>query len=204
MDRYRIMIVDDHVLFRQGLRKIIEEVATLNVIAEAGNGAELRTLLIGTSPQMVILDLSMPDSGGIEAVREVKTKHPHLKVLVLTMHKEYLHHALSVGADGYLLKEDADRELFSAIEGIRRGEVYLSPRLREDLRASPAGSPDPLSVREHDVLKLIAAGRTNREIADALFISIRTVETHRAHIMAKLGLSSTADVVKYAVQNGYG
>ena len=203
MDRYQIVHADDHALVRQGLGRIIRGVAGLAVIGEAGDGVELLSLLNRVTPHMVILDISMPKLRGIEAIHAIKMNYPEVKILVLTMYREYLHQALSAGADGYLLKEDADRDLFSAIENIRQGRVYLSPRLTGVLLSDRASSSEPLSVRGKEVLKLIAGGKSNREIADILVISVRTVESHRAHIMAKLGLNSTADLVKYAMQNGY-
>ena len=203
MDRYRIVVADDHVLIRQGLGKIINGNSELEVIGEAGDGIELLALLHTVTPHMVILDISMPNFRGIDAIHEIKKKYPNVKILVLTMHKEYLHQALSAGADGYLLKEDADRDLFSAIENIRQERVYLSPRLTGELLGRRAPSAGPLSAREKEVLKLIANGKSNRRIAETLFISIRTVESHRAAIQKKLGLNSTADLVKYALQKGY-
>ena len=203
MDRYLIVLADDHVLIRQGLRKIIEGVADLEVIGEAGDGFELLSLLKTVTPHMVIVDISMPNLRGIEAVRGIRMKYPEVKILVLTMHKEYLHQAFSAGAKGYLLKEDADRELFSAIEYIRQGRVYLSPRLAGELIGRQVPSAELLSSREKEVLKLIARGKSNKEIADTLFISVRTVESHRANIMAKLHLKSTAELVKHALQEGY-
>lgn len=203
MDHYRLVLADDHVLIRQGLGGIIKGVADLAVIGEAGDGAALLALLKTVTPHMVILDLSMPNLRGIEAVHEIKREYPEVKILVLTMHKEYLHQALSAGADGYLLKEDAERDLFSAIENIRQGRIYISPRLTGELLGLRATPVDPLSSREKSVLSFIAAGKSNREIAEALFISVRTVESHRAAIMKKLSLNNTADLVKYAIQKGY-
>lgn len=203
MDRYRIVVADDHVLIRQGLGKIINGNSELEVIGEAGDGVELLALLPTVTPHMVILDISMPNLRGIDAIHEIKKKYPEVKILVLTMHKEYLHPALAAGADGYLLKEDADRDLFSAIENIRQGRVYLSPRLTEELLGKRVPSGESLSPREKEVLTLIAKGKSNKGIAETLFISIRTVESHRAAIQKKLGLNSTADLVKYAIQKGY-
>ncbi len=207
MGGYRIVLADDHILIRHGLRKIIESVADLEVAGEAGDGLELLELLNGTVPHMAILDISMPNLRGIDAIAGIKMKHPDVKILILSMHKEYLSQALSAGADGYLLKEDADSELFSAIEHIRKGKIYLSPRLREFVGERIGGSleplSEPLSTRERDVLKLIAGGKSNKEIAETLFISIRTVESHRASIMGKLGLKNAADLIKYAMQRGY-
>jgi len=126
-----------------------------------------------------------------------------VKVLVLTMHREYLHQALSAGAEGYLLKEDADRELFCAIDRIRRGRTYISPRLREELAEEEVAVPEPLSARETEVLNLIAGGKSNRDIAAMLYISVRTVEAHRATIMSKLNIRNTADLVRYAIEKGF-
>ncbi len=203
MESYRIILADDHVLIRQGLGRIVKGVADLDVIGEAGDGNELLSLLAASSPHMVVLDMSMPNLRGIEALPLIKRKYPDVKILVLTMHKEYLHQALAAGADGYLLKEDADRDLFSAIESIRQGKIYVSPRLAGEVLGRRYAAAEPLSVREKEILKLIAQGKSNRAIAETLFISSRTVESHRAHIMAKLSLTSTADLVKYAMQKGY-
>jgi two-component system, NarL family, response regulator NreC len=203
MEGYRIVLADDHALFRQGLRKIIEGVADLEVAGEAGDGLELLSLMEMEIPMMVILDISMPKLRGIEAVREVKKRFPAVKVLVLTMHREYLHQALSAGAEGYLLKEDADRELFSAIDKIRLGRRYISPRLRGELADDELPVPEPLSARETEILNLIAGGKSNREIAEILSISVRTVEAHRATILSKLNLRNTADLVRFAIEKGF-
>lgn len=203
MDRYRIVLADDHALIRQGLGRIIQGVDDLEVIGEAGDGIELLSLLSTVIPHLVILDISMPHLRGIEAVHGIKKNYPDVKILVLTMHKEYLHQAISAGADGYLLKEDADRDLFSAIDHIRQGRVYLSPRLAGELLGKRAPSAEPLSSREIEVLKLIAMAKSNKEVADTLFISVRTVESHRAAILKKLKLKNTADLVTYALQKGY-
>ncbi|CAG1016388.1 response regulator transcription factor [Geobacter sp.] len=203
MDRYRIVLADDHVLIRQALGGLIKVEAGLEVIGEAGDGIELLSLLNTVTPHMVILDISMPNLRGIEAVSGIRKKYPEVKILILTMHKEYVHQALSAGADGYLLKEDADRDLFSAIENIRQGRVYLSPRLAGELFGKRAPLTEPLSVREIEVLKLIAQGKSNKEIAETLFISVRTAESHRAAILKKLNLKNTADLVNYAIHKGY-
>ena len=212
---YRIVLADDHVLLRQGLRRILEGAGDLEVIGEASDGLELLALLRLLKPHMVILDISMPKLRGLEAIHEIKMIHPDINVLILTMHKdkEYLYLALSAGAKGYLLKEDADRELFSAIEKIREGKTYLSPYFSEqwvsDLARIGTENPksiserDPLTIREREVLKLVAEGKSNKEIADLLFISVRTVEHHRANVMEKLNLKKATDLVKYAIQKGY-
>jgi DNA-binding NarL/FixJ family response regulator len=215
MTAYRIVLADDHVLLRQGLKRILEGMADLEVVGEASDGMELLQLLKGLAPHMVILDISMPRLRGIEAIHEIKAIHPDVSILILTMHKdkEYLYLALSAGAKGYLLKEDADKELFSAIEKIRQGKRYLSPSFsdllvdewaqagRQDGRSMP--EPDRLTIREREVLKLIAEGKTNKEIGDLLFISARTVERHRANMMEKLNLKNATDLIKYAIQKGY-
>lgn len=198
---YAIILTDDHPMLRQGLRKIIEGVSDLEVVGEAGDGEELLLLLNTVTTQMVILDLSMPKMRGIEAIHEIKMKHPDVKILVLTMHREYMHQAFAAGADGYLLKEDADRELFSAIENIRKGRRYLSPYLTGEVLTALLS--EPLSSREKEVLTLIADGKSNKEIAELLFVSVRTIESHRASILDKLNLKSTADLVKYAIRKGY-
>jgi len=199
MDSYLIFLADDHVLIRQGLRKIIDGVADLVVVGEAGDGRELLSLMSRIDAHMVILDVSMPHLGGIETVREIKAKYPDMKVLILTMHKEYLQQALSAGADGYLVKQDADRELFSAIEKIRRGQAFISPRVAEGMFIPF----EPLSLREKEIMRLIAAGKSNKEAAEMLALSIRTVECHRAAILNKLHIKNTAELVKYAIQEGY-
>lgn len=203
MDKYRIVLADDHAMVRQALKRLIEGERDLEVIGEAGDGIELLSLLNTVLPDMIILDISMPNLRGIEAVHAIKMKCREVKVLILTMHKEYLHQALCAGADGYLLKEDADRELFSAIENIRTGKTHLSPRLQGETAVAWASSLDVLSLREREVLKLVAEGKANKTIAEILYISVRTVESHRASILAKLHLRSTADLVKYAIQKGY-
>jgi DNA-binding NarL/FixJ family response regulator len=212
MGTYRIVVADDHALFRQGLKGILGGAADLEVVGEAGDGLELLTLLNANQldPHLVILDISMPNLRGIEAIREIKTIHPNVKILIVTMHKdkEYLFQSLAAGADGYFLKKDADTELFAAIEEIRNGKNYVSPHLSEELAGEweqiRVGFTKPLlTKRETEVLKLIAEGKSNKEIADLLFVSVHTVERHRANTMEKLNLKKTADLVKYAIQKGY-
>lgn len=209
-----IVLADDHSMFRQGIRKIIEENENLEVVGEVGDGLELLKLLNSLVPDIVILDISMPNLRGIEATREIKMSHPNVKVLILTMHKdkEHLYHALWAGAEGYLLKEDADTELFSAIKTIRQGGVYISPLLSVHvaniLSQKREGVdfvfPDEcLTTREREVLKLIAEGKSSKEVADLLYISVRTVQHHRANMMRKLSLRKTADLIKYAIRKGY-
>jgi len=212
MGTYRIVVADDHALFRQGLKGILKGGADLEVIGEAADGLELLKLLKvdQLDPHLVILDISMPNLRGIEAIREIKTLYPNVKILIVTMHKdkEYLYQALAAGADGYFLKRDADAELFAAIDKIRKGTIYVTPhlsdRLEDDWKQIRGGFGKPiLTIREREVLKLIAEGKSNKEIAEVLFISVHTVERHRANIMAKLNMKKTAELVKYAIQKGY-
>ena len=213
MEPYRVVLADDHLMFRQGIKRILEEISALEVIGEAGDGLELLSLLKKVTPDAVILDISMPNIRGIEATREIKMTTPGVKVLILTMHKrkEYLYHCLSAGADGYLLKEDADTELYAALKKVKGGGVYISPILSEQLvddfvqtfRGDPKFSAEKLTSRERQVTKLIAEGKTNRVIAKLLFISVRTVENHRANIMKKLKLKNTAELIKYAIRKEY-
>lgn len=213
MNDYGIVLADDHVMLRNGIKKIIEESDDMKVVAETGDGLELLNLLKNINPHMIILDISMPNLRGIEAAHEIKMVYPEIKIVILTMHKkkEYLYHALSAGADGYLLKEDTGEELLTAITKIRRGGIYLSPILSEELteelisfyRNGRKPLDDPLTIREKEVLKLIAEEKSSKEIANLLFISVRTVGHHRASIMKKLNINKIAGLVKYAIQKGY-
>jgi len=212
MKPYEIILADDHKMFRQGVKMIIDETDDLKVIGEADDGLELLELLKKLSPQMVILDISMPRMRGVEATREIKIIDPGMKILILTMHrnKELLYHCFSAGAEGYLLKEDTDTELFSAVDAIRRGHSYVSPLLSldlaDDLTRIYSGRQHPLerlTLREREVLTLISDGKSRKEIAESLYISVHTVGHHRTNILRKLNMKKTADLVKYAVRKGY-
>jgi DNA-binding NarL/FixJ family response regulator len=213
---FKILLADDHVMFRRGVRKIIQGMDAVEVVGEAGDGLELLQLLKELTPHLVIMDISMPNLRGLEATREIKILDAEIKVLILTMHKdrEYLYHALTAGAEGYLLKEDADEELLSAIETLRHGGTFISPLLSTQMadifvekfrpgRESRTAPEELLTVREREIIKLIAEGKSSKEIGQLLFISSRTVQHHRANIMKKLGAKKTADLVKYAIQKGY-
>jgi DNA-binding NarL/FixJ family response regulator len=212
VEPYRIVIADDHSLFRKGMKRLIEDMPGLEVVGEAGDGLELLDLLKEKAADLAVVDISMPNLRGIEAAREIRTLYPNTKVLVLTMHKskEYLYHSISAGAQGYLLKEDSDVELLLAIETIRKGGIYmtrtLAGDLAQDLSKIYGGKEkllkDPLSTREKEILKLIAEGNSNSEIAKLMFVSSRTVEHHRAKILEKLNLKKTADLVRYAIEKG--
>jgi len=214
MDRYRLVLADDHAMFRHGMKRILSERSDLEVVGEARNGLDLMNLLKRVTPHLIFLDISMPELRGIEAISEIKRLHRGVKIVILTMHNDsdYLYQAISAGADGYLLKEDAERDLFSAIDSVRKGEIYLSSLLRAESMQDWAhlrrgtrqpSAAEPLTVRERQVLKLIAEGKTSKEIGDLLCISYRTVERHRANIMEKLDLNKTADLIRYAIQKGY-
>jgi len=175
----------------------------------------LLALLEQWTPHLVVLDIAMPQMRGLEAIPEIKAMHPLLKVLMLTMHKEraYLRKAMAAGANGYLLKEDAESDLFGAIDKVRQGAAYVSPRLSdalvpveaEECQGDQAATSEvgPLTLRESQVLKLLAEGKSSREIAGLLGLSSRTVEHHRANMMAKLGVKGVVDLVKYAIAEGY-
>jgi len=210
---YRIVLADDHTIVRQGIKRMIERVAGLTVVGEASDGIELLSLLKILDADLVILDISMPNLRGIEATRELKKVFPGVKILVLTMYKdkELLHQAISSGADGYVLKEDSDKELYSAIEKVREEKIYISPRLSEgvtnDWVQTRRGISKPplgrLTNREMEVLRLIAEGKSNKEIANLLFISTRTAQNHRFKIMSKLGIKKIANLIRYAIHQGY-
>ena len=212
MEPYRIVLADEHVLFRQGVKKIISDMPGTQVVGEANDGLEAVVLIKEMLPDLAVLDISMPHLSGIDAAREVREFLPDIKILILTMHKnkEYLYHAISAGAQGYLLKEDSDEELFAAIETIRKGAIYVTKSLSAFVSRGISSlligeeptSTGSLTIREREIVKLIAEGKTNNEIADVLCISPRTVETHRANILNKLALKNTAELVRYAVQNG--
>jgi DNA-binding NarL/FixJ family response regulator len=213
MIMYKIILAEDHVLVREGIKKIIEAFPGLQVVGEVGDGPELMNLLKRLPVDMVILDISMPSLPGIEATREIKQTYPTVKVLILTMHKkkEYLHNAMTAGVDGYLLKEDAPKELLNAVEKIRQGTIYVSPLLASDIadlyvqgqRQGEVAVAEPLTPREVEIIKMIAEGKSSKEIAEILFLSFRTIQNHRAKIMRKLNLKKNTDLVKYAIHKGY-
>jgi DNA-binding NarL/FixJ family response regulator len=210
--RFRIVIADDHTLFRQGLKGLLEDVSELEVVGEAGDGLELIRFLEANAsslPDLIVLDLSMPNLRGMEVIPKIKKIHSGMKILIVTMHKDpdYLYQALASGADGFFLKNDTETELFSAIEGIRQGKIYVSPQFADNLtqnweKIREGFRPSLLTVREKEIVKLIAEGKSNKEVAAVLSISVHTVERHRANVMAKLNLKKTADLVKYAIHKG--
>lgn len=205
----RILIADDHPILRSGLRVLLGAAPGLEVVGEAGSGEETLRLAEELRPDVVLLDIGMPGESGIETVRRLKAKLPALKVLFLTMHEEegMLLEALGAGGDGYLIKRADDAEIIQAIRVVQRGDVYVHPTMTRALLSQtetterPQEPVEPLTQREIDVLRLLARGNTNRQIAELLGLSTRTVESHRANLMGKLGLSSRVELVTYAEEH---
>jgi two-component system response regulator NreC len=201
----RIVLADDHAVVRSGLRLLLDTEEGFEVVAEAGDIDSARRYVRGHHPRVLVLDLNMPGGSSLEAIPVIREQSPDTQIVVLTMQQEpaFAREALRAGALGYVLKEAADDELVEAVRRAAAGERYLNPRLGARIAAEPpAGPPDDLSEREVDVLRLIARGHTNAEIAEQLFLSVRTVETHRAHIQQKLRLSTRAELVGYALEHG--
>lgn len=211
MRPYRIILADDHILLRNALRKSIESSPDMEVIGEVNTGLELLQLLTTLQPDMIVLDISMPNMRGIEAAQEIKKYYPKVKILILTMHssEDYLRSALAARVDGYLLKENAYEDLINAIRTIQKGKRYISNLISTTVKEIILHDKDwskrtgALTMRETVILKLMAEGKSNREIADLLFISIPTVNRHRFNIKHKLALKSNADLIKYAIEKGY-
>jgi two-component system response regulator NreC len=201
----RIVIADDHSIVRRGLRQVLEGEDGLEVVAEAVDLESARRYVRGHHPDVLVLDLNMPGGPSIDAIPAILAESAETKIVVLTMQNEpaYARQALSLGALGYVLKEAADAELVEAVRAAAAGESYLNPRLGAKVAAEPPpGPPGGLSKREAEVLRMIALGHTNAQIAEELFLSVRTVETHRAHIQQKLGLSDRSELVRYALDHG--
>ena len=201
----RIVIADDHSVVRRGLREVLEGDSGLEVVAEAEDIDGAHRYVRGHKPDVLVLDLNMPGGSTLEAIPEIRAEAPGTEIVILTMQNEpaYARQALAAGVKGYVLKEAADTELVEAVRRAAAGDTYLNPRLGARLAAEPPpGPPDGLSEREVEVLRMIALGHTNAEIAESLVLSVRTVETHRAHIQQKLRLGSRAELVRYALDHG--
>jgi len=203
----RIVLADDHAVVRSGLKMLLENESDFEVVAEAGDTENAKRYVRGHRPSVLVLDLNMPGGSSLEAIPEIRGNNPDTQIVVLTMQQEpaFARHALSAGAIGYVLKDAADSELMNAVTFAAEGRTYLNPELGARLAAQPPESdarPDNLSPREVEVLKLIALGHTNAEIASSLFLSVRTVESHRAHIQQKVGLTTRAELVGYARERG--
>lgn len=213
MARMRILLADDHTLMRHGLRKIIEEQPDWEVVAETGDGREAVRLALELKPDVAILDIAMPLLNGIEATRQIARRAPPVRILILSMYSDesYIVQALRAGAHGYLLKDSADVDLIRAVTAVRQGKSFFSPVVAKVMlddyvrRLADKGITDrfdSLSEREREIFQLIAEGRSNKDIADLINLSVSTVETHRAHIMEKLDVHNTAEIVLYAVRKG--
>jgi two-component system response regulator NreC len=201
----RIVLADDHAVVRRGLRLLLDSEPGFEVVAEAGDVDGARRYVRGHQPAVLVLDLNMRGDSSLQAIPVIRGESPGTQIVVLTMMEdepEYAREALAGGAIGYVLKEAAEDELVEAVCRAASGEGYLNPRLGARVAARPAAPPDDLSARELEVLALIALGHTNGEIGDQLFLSVRTVETHRAHIQQKLQLDSRAELVRYAIDRG--
>ena len=206
-ERCTIVLADDHSVVRAGLRMLLERDGSREVVAEAADGDAVLRYVRGHKPDVLVLDLNMPGRESLDVLPEVREISPSTHVVVLTMQPDpaFARAALQAGASGYVLKEAAHEELLRAIESARRGRTYVDPAVGARLAAEPAhppGRPDGISDREAEVLERIALGETNAEVAAALQISVRTVETHRAHIQQKSGCSSRSELVRYARQHG--
>ena len=205
----RVVLVDDHAILRSGLRRVLDAEADIEVVGEAESAERAVFEALANKPDVVVMDLVMPGKSGIEGMPAVFQAAPDVRVLVLSMQDDprYVREAFEAGAAGYVLKEAADTEVVGALRAVAAGERYVHPTLGARLVAAEAeerkrAEADPLSEREREVLRLLALGHTNQEIAKMLYISVRTAETHRAHIMQKLRLSSRAELVRYALENG--
>jgi two-component system response regulator NreC len=205
----RVLIADDHGVLRAGLRALLKTEESLQVVDEAADGDTALRLASRLRPDIVLLDLSMPGPGGIEVTRKLKEMLPATHVLILTVHEDetLMREALEAGASGYIIKRAVESELISAIHAVSRGELYVHPAMTKWLLKQPAPAapkrrdPAALTRRETEVLRLIAKGHTNSQIAEVLGLSVRTVESHRANLMGKLGLQSRVELVRYAVKN---
>lgn len=215
MKRIRILIADDHSVVREGLRALFQRVPDFNVIAEAADGEEVLRLVTDLKPDVAVVDISMPKVNGIEVTRRVRRTSPETKVLILTIHQdeEYVYQLFAAGANGYVVKDAGKEDLFAAVRSVFAGDRFFSPgiskmiiedfiRRAQTPRASAPSADRMLTRREAEVLRHIAQGMTNAEIASKLFLSIRTINTHRSNLMHKLDIHNTAGLVRYAVEYG--
>jgi DNA-binding NarL/FixJ family response regulator len=204
----RILLADDHALVRQGFRMILSAQPDMEIIGEAGNGREAVELAEKLQPDVIVMDVTMPELNGIEATRRIAISVPRARVLALSMHKDsvYVREILRSGARGYLLKDSDDSDLISAVRSVAKGEGYLSPSVSDavltDYRRHVTDPIDLLTTREREVLQMIAEGKTNKEIATTLHLSVYTVEAHRGRVMEKLNLHSTGELVRFALRSG--
>ena len=214
MSKIRVLLADDHTIVRQGLRALLDSQEDIEVVGEAEDGRQAFEKTKELIPDIVVIDITMPNLNGIEATRQIKKLSPEIKVLVLTVHdnEEYIHQILQAGASGYLLKESAVTDLVSAINAVKKGGIFLSPAIskvvvKDYIRHAEEGTGDfdslnILTNREREVLQLIAEGHTNREVAHLLKLSVKTVDVHRSHIMEKLNIHDITGLVKYSIRKG--
>ena len=208
MKRIRILLADDHAVVRQGFKMILGSQSDMEIVGEAGNGREAVELAENLKPDIVVMDVAMPELNGIEATRRMATAVPHARVVALSMHKDnvYVREILRAGARGYLLKDSVAGDLVSAIRAVAQGEGYISPAVSnavlDDYRKHVTNPIDLLSSREREVLQMLAEGKTNKEIAVVLNLSVYTVDAHRGRIMEKLNVHSINELVRFAVRNG--
>ena len=213
MTKIKVLVVDDHTIVRDGICALLALTGDIEVIGEATNGSEALKMVKELHPDVVVMDIAMPIMGGMEATRRINKEFPKTKILVLTQHddKEYVFPVLESGASGFISKAAASSELVSGIRAVHRGDSYLSPAVAKLLVASYRSIAkkhashdfyDGLSERERDVLKLLAEGYSTKEIADTLIITPKTVEGHKTHLMAKLGIHNRIELVKYALRKG--
>jgi len=208
MKRIRILLADDHAVVRAGFKMILSAQADMEIVGEAGNGREAVESAEALKPDIVVMDVAMPELNGIEATRRLATSLPHTRVVALSMHKDsvYVREILRAGARGYLLKDSPAGDLVSAVRAVASGQSYLSPGVSnavlDDYRRHVTNPIDLLTTREREVLQMIAEGKTNKEIAGVLNLSVYTVDAHRGRIMEKLNLHSINELVRFAVRNG--
>jgi len=208
MKAIRILLADDHAVVRQGFKMILDAQPDMEIVGEAGNGREAVDLAGSLKPDVVVMDVAMPELNGIEATRRMSESVPRSRVIALSMHKDsvYVREVLRAGARGYLLKDSGANDLVAAVRAVAQGESYLSPAISnavlDDYRKHVTNPIDLLSSREREVLQMLAEGKTNKEIAGVLNLSVYTVDAHRGRIMEKLNLHSINDLVRFAVRNG--
>ncbi|MCG8433160.1 MAG: response regulator transcription factor [Gammaproteobacteria bacterium] len=211
MKNLRMVVADDHELVRAGIRTLLETFPGIEVVGESGDGQDTVRLVHQIQPDLVLMDIDMPGLNGVEAAMKIHKRHPDIAIIILSIYSDnvYVDQALRAGASGYLLKDSATEELDICIKAVRRGETYLSPRISDRLlenylagRKPASGIGDKLTSRQREVLQLIAEGKSTREIAQILNLSIKTVETHRSHIMYRLGINDIPGLVRYALKIG--
>ena len=212
MGKIKVLVADDHTILRQGIKALLDNQEGIEVIGEAKDGREALAIIEETLPDVILMDIAMPGLNGLEATRRIKKKFPRMKVLVLTMYtnEEYIFQILNAGANGYLVKETAFQDLISAIKAVYKNEAFMSPSISKKVINSyikkaqddEEKTCEILTTREREILQLIAEGNSSKKIAELLFISPKTVETHRTHIMDKLNIHNRTGLIKYAIRKG--